>query len=97
MTGSKRFLTRAERDINRDSFIQEWPETGLILFNSPADPKPQIRIQDGRITELDGEPEAQFDILDRFIARHAVDVSMAEQNGRPLRREEHLGVDTSAG
>lgn len=79
MTGSKRFLTRAERDINRDSFIQEWPETGLILFNSPADPKPQIRIQDGRITELDGEPEAQFDILDRFIARHAVDVSMAEQ------------------
>ena len=79
MTGSKRFLTRAERDINRDSFIQEWPETGLILFNSPADPKPQIRIQDGRITELDGKPEAQFDILDRFIARHAVDVSVAEQ------------------
>ena len=79
MTGSKRFLTRAGRDINRDSFIQEWPETGLILFNSPADPKPQIRIQDGRITELDGKPEAQFDILDRFIARHAVDVSRAER------------------
>jgi propanediol dehydratase large subunit len=79
MSGSKRFQSRAGRDVNRDSFIHEWPETGLVLFNSPADPKPQIRIQDGRVTELDGKPERQFDILDRFIARHAIDVSTAER------------------
>ncbi len=77
MTGSSRFRTRANREINRDSFIGEWPESGLILFNSPADPKPQLRIEAGRIVELDGRPEARFDILDRFIARRAIDVSVA--------------------
>ena len=79
MSSSLRFQARAKREINRDSFIQEWPETGLILFNSPADPRPQIRIQDGRIVELDGKPETEFDLLDRFIARRAIDVTAAEQ------------------
>jgi propanediol dehydratase large subunit len=79
MNGSKRFESRAQRDINRDSFIHEWPQTGLILFHSPFDPKPQIKVQGGRIAELDGTPEAQFDVLDRFIARHAIDVSVAEE------------------
>jgi propanediol dehydratase large subunit len=79
MNGSKRFESRAQRDINRDSFIHEWPQTGLILFHSPFDPKPQIKVQGDRITELDGTPEAQFDVLDRFIARHAIDVSIAEE------------------
>lgn len=79
MSSSKRFQARATRDVNRDSFIHEWPETGLVLFNSPADPKPQIRIQDGRIVELDGKPEAEFDILDRFIASRAIDLSIAAQ------------------
>ena len=79
MSPSLRFQARANREINRDSFIQEWPETGLILFNSPADPKPQIKIQDGRIVELDGKPESEFDLLDRFIARRAIDVTAAER------------------
>lgn len=78
MAGSKRFHARAGRAVNRDSFIQEWPETGLILFNSPCDPKPQIKISAGRIVELDGKPEAEFDMLDRFIARHAIDIRAAE-------------------
>ena len=79
MTGSKRFQARAGREVNRDSFIHEWPETGLVLFHSPADPQPQIRIQGGAITELDGKPQEQFDILDRFIARHAIDTGIAER------------------
>ena len=66
MSPSLRFQARANREINRDSFIQEWPETGLILFNSPADPKPQIKIRDGRIVELDGKPESEFDIFRPF-------------------------------
>ena len=77
MSGSKRFQARAGREINRDSFIHEWPETGLILFDSPADPQPQIRVEGGRIVELDGRPEAQFDILDRFIARRAINPDVA--------------------
>ena len=79
MALSKRFEARARREVNRDSFIQEWPQTGLILFHSPFDPKPQIKIRDGRVTELDGKREAEFDMLDRFIARHAIDVSVADE------------------
>lgn len=80
MTSSKRFQSRARREINKDSFIQEWPETGLVIFNSPFDPQPGIKISQGRICELDGKPEAEFDMLDRFIARYAIDVSSSEKS-----------------
>jgi propanediol dehydratase large subunit len=79
MAVSKRFQSRAGRPVNQDSYIQEWPETGLVIFQSPADPKPQIRVEDGRIVELDGKPEAEFDMIDRFIARYAIDVSIAAE------------------
>jgi propanediol dehydratase large subunit len=80
MPSSRRSQCRAARAVNRDSFIHEWPETGLILFNSPRDPAPQLRIENGRIVELDGTPEARFDLLDRFIARHAINVAVAEES-----------------
>lgn len=76
---SKRLDLSSRRAINQDSFIQEWPETGLILFNSPFDPKPGIRISGGRLCELDGKPEAEFDLIDRFIARYAIDLTRAEE------------------
>lgn len=76
---SRRAEARAARPINRDSFIQEWPETGLILFDSPFDPKPSLRIEAGRVVELDGVPESSFDLLDRFIARHSIDLSQAPE------------------
>ena len=80
MNLSKRFQSRSQRDINKDSFIHEWPEIGLILFNSPGDPRPQIRIVDGKINELDGKPEAEFDLIDQFIARYAIDPSRAAES-----------------
>ncbi len=76
---SKRLDLSSRRAINQDSFIQEWPETGLILFDSPFDPKPGIRISQGRLCELDGKPEAEFDLIDRFIARYAIDLARAEE------------------
>ena len=79
MSGSLRFQSRDQRAINSDSFIHEWPETGLVLFHSPADPKPQIAIRGGRVVELDGRSEAEYDMLDRFIASHAIDAAVAEQ------------------
>jgi len=78
MPDSKRFESRAGREVNRDSFIQEWPETGLIVTGSPYDPAPSVAIRDGRIVEMDGRPEAEFDLLDRFIARHAIDLAVTE-------------------
>jgi propanediol dehydratase large subunit len=77
MYRSARFQSRARRPVNQDSFIHEWPETGLAVFHSPHDPKPGIRVEAGRIVELDGKPEAEFDLLDRFIARYAIDITAA--------------------
>lgn len=78
MSSSKRFQSRAGRDVNKDSFIHEWPEKGLILFESPADPQPQIKVEHNRVVELDGRPEAEFDLLDRFIAKYAINAGIAE-------------------
>ena len=78
MFSSKRFQARAQREINKDSFIHEWSEKGLILFESPNDPHPQIKVRQGKVVELDGRPEAEFDLLDRFIADYAIDASIAE-------------------
>jgi propanediol dehydratase large subunit len=71
--------TSGGRPINRDSFIEEWPEAGLVLLDSPYDPAPGVRIEGGRIVELDGKAEADFDMLDRFIAHRAIDLAVAEE------------------
>ena len=31
------------------------------------------------MVELDGKPEAEFDVLDEFIARHGIDLAVAEE------------------
>ena len=52
---SKRFEVLAARPVNQDGYVQEWPEVGLIAMNSPFDPKPSIKIENGVITEMDGK------------------------------------------
>jgi propanediol dehydratase large subunit len=76
---SRRFAKRAERPVNQDSFVQEAPELGLMVMNSPYDPKPGIRVRNGRIVEIDGRSEADFDVIDRYIARYAINAATAER------------------
>jgi len=76
---SKRFEALAARPVNKDGFVQEWPEVGLIAMNSPFDPKPSIKIENGVVTELDGKSRAEFDMLDTFIADHAIQLDGAER------------------
>lgn len=76
---SKRFEAFAARPVNKDGFVQEWPEVGLIAMNSPFDPKPSIKIENGVVTELDGKSRAEFDMLDTFIADHAIRLDGAER------------------
>ena len=54
--------------------MPEDPALGLVAFASPNDPEPSLAIEDGRVVELDGTPEADFDLIDEFIARHGIDV-----------------------
>jgi propanediol dehydratase large subunit len=76
---SKRFEHLSGRPVNRETFIHPWPEVGLAAIDSPLDPKPSIRIEHGVVVEMDGVPATKFDLIDHFVARHAIDVGIAEQ------------------
>lgn len=79
MKRSKRFEALAARPVNQDGFVVEWPEVGLMAMGSPNDPVPSIKIENGKITEMDGVSRAKFDFIDQFIADYAIDVTMAEK------------------
>lgn len=76
---SKRFEVLSERAVNKDGFIGEWKEEGLIAMDSPLDPKPSLVIKDGKIIELDGKKREEFDMIDLFIADYAIDLRYAEE------------------
>lgn len=76
---SKRFAILAEREINQETFVEPWPEAGLIVTDSPYDPKPSLRIENGQVVELDGRPRAEFDMLDIWIADHALNLAVAAE------------------
>jgi propanediol dehydratase large subunit len=75
--GRVRFMD-AQR-VNLDGFAVEDAELGLVAMRSPYDPEPGLVIRDGRVTEMDGVPEDAFDSLDAYIARHGIDLTMAEE------------------
>ncbi|EAC6872522.1 propanediol/glycerol family dehydratase large subunit [Listeria monocytogenes] len=76
---SKRFEELAKRPVNQDGFVKEWIEEGLIAMESPNDPKPSIKIENGKVVEMDSKKLADFDLIDHFIARYGVDLSRAEE------------------
>jgi propanediol dehydratase large subunit len=65
--------------VNLDGFAFENPELGLASLASPGDPEPSLLVRDGRVTELDGRPADEFDVIDEFIARHGLDLKVAEE------------------
>jgi propanediol dehydratase large subunit len=75
----KRFQVLAERPVNKDGFIKEWVEVGLVAMESPNDPKPGIKIQNGKVVELDGKNREKFDLIDLWIADHCIVTSVAEE------------------
>lgn len=76
---SKRFEALAARPINQDGFVKEWIEEGLIAMESPNDPKPSVRVENGVIVELDGKQKAEFDLIDEFVANYGINIEKAEQ------------------
>jgi propanediol dehydratase large subunit len=65
--------------VNLDGFAVEDAGLGLIAMRSPHDPEPGLVISEGRVTEMDGVPEDQFDSLDTYIARHGLDLAAAPE------------------
>ncbi|PZN56823.1 MAG: glycerol dehydratase, partial [Proteobacteria bacterium] len=75
----RRFDEWDARALRHDKFAAENPQAGFSTFHSPWDPKPSVRLENGRIVEIDGKPEAEFDIIDTFIATHFLDPEVIEE------------------
>ncbi len=50
----------------------------MTVVDSPYDPEPGLRIEDGQVVEMDGRQREDFDAIDLFIAAHALDLSVAK-------------------
>jgi hypothetical protein len=75
MKRSKRIEALDKRPVNLDGYINEWPEMGFVAMHSPYDPKPSIKIENGKIVELDGKKREDFDFIDEFIANLPADLA----------------------
>jgi propanediol dehydratase large subunit len=62
-----------------DGQLPAAPEEGLVAFPTDADRKPSLRIDGGVVVELDSRAQHDFDLIDRFIASHGIDVEVAEE------------------
>ena len=78
MKRSKRIETLDARPVNLDGYINEWPEMGFVAMKSPYDPAPSVKVENGKIVELDGKRREDFDFIDQFIADYSINVDRAE-------------------
>jgi propanediol dehydratase large subunit len=79
MQGSKRFRVLEQRPIHQEAFVHPWPDVGLVVSDSPNDPRPSLRLEGGRVVEMDGVRRKEMDMLDRFIGDHALDLDVASE------------------
>lgn len=80
MKQSKRMEVLRNRPVNKDGYIEEWPEMGFVAMSSPYDPKPSIMVKEGRIIEMDGKKRKEFDFIDQFIADYAIRIDRTEKS-----------------
>ncbi|MTK12890.1 MAG: propanediol/glycerol family dehydratase large subunit [Clostridiaceae bacterium] len=79
MKRSKRFEVLENRQVHNDGFVKEWPEVGLIAIGSPSDPVPSVKVENGKIVEMDGKKREDFDFIDSFLADHAINIENTEK------------------
>ena len=76
---SKRFASRDTRDLHREQLVSPFPEFGLVAANGPNDPAPELVVADGVVTRMDGRDAAEFDVIDRFVVAHGIDLGVATE------------------
>ena len=75
--GRVRFMD--QQRVNLDGFAHEDAGLGLVAMASPSDPDPSLVVRDGRVVEMDGRGEEEFDTLDALVAAHGIDLEVAEE------------------
>jgi propanediol dehydratase large subunit len=76
---SARFASRAASELRRETLVAPWAELGLVALEGPNDPEPELVIERGRVTRLDGRAESEFDVIDRFLVAHGLDLAVAAE------------------
>lgn len=74
---NKRFEVLENRPVHKDGFIGEWVDVGLYAMGSPNDPRPSIKIENGKVVEMDGVRREDFNMNEQFVADYAIDLAMA--------------------
>jgi len=76
---SERFVSREARELRREVLVSPFPELGLVAMDGPTDPEPSLVVEDGRVVEIDGRREPDFDVIDHFLARYGIDTEAATE------------------
>ena len=91
---SARFTAREQTPLRRETLVEPWPELGLVASAGPADPQPELVVRDGSVIRLDGRAAAEFDVIDRFLVAHGLDLDVAgEAMALPDERLARMLVD----
>jgi propanediol dehydratase large subunit len=77
--GSKRFAARDRRELHHEQLVTPAPELGLVAANGPNDPVPELAVVDDVVTRMDGRDAADFDVIDRFVVAHGLDLEVAAE------------------
>ena len=76
---SARFASRAAKELRRELLVTPLPELGLVAANGPNDPAPELVIENGVVVRMDGRAAAEFDVIDRFLVAHGLDLEVAAE------------------
>ena len=74
---SRRFEARERRELNRELLVSPHPELGLVAADGPLDPEPELLVEEGLVVRLDGRAAPDFDVIDRFVVAHGLDLDVA--------------------
>ncbi|MEE8457854.1 MAG: propanediol/glycerol family dehydratase large subunit [Acidimicrobiia bacterium] len=75
---SDREEARKQRGLRDEMVIEPQPSLGLVTMDGPNDPAPSLTITHSKVMEMDGKRADTFDLIDRFIGLHGIDVAIAE-------------------
>jgi propanediol dehydratase large subunit len=76
---SRRFEARERRELNREVLVSPHPELGLAAAAGPRDPEPELLVENGVVMRLDGRAAPDFDVIDRFVVAHGLDLEVARE------------------
>ena len=76
---SRRFASRATRDLQLEQLVSPVAELGLVAANGPNDPEPELVVEGGVVTRMDGRGSVDFDVIDRFVVAHGLDLGVASE------------------